>query len=210
MINKKEKLNKIIQQTFAILFIWGTAVFAATHFGFFQLIPRQSIPLLVVIGIVVPVITYYANNNFRQLVRLIGYRRLTVLNAWRIPAGLAFLYYGSRGWLPEQFVINAGYGDIAVGILALIVLLLPEVRSKYIAVQIVGLFDFVIAVGTGLTFTILQVPLMENIATNPIVLIPLFGVPITGALHLMTLDTLFRKGDPAATKFQPRSLQTEV
>ena len=191
------------------LFLWAGAVSAASYFGLFRLIPRQSIALFVVIGIVVPVAIYYRRENFYQLINSIGYRRLTLFNAWRIPAGAAFLYYGSQGWLPEQFVANAGYGDIAVGFLALSIFFLPENRAKYVAVQIFGLLDFILAVGTGLTFTVLQVPLMENIAANPIVLIPLFGVPITGALHLMTLDILFRRRNLSAIA-QPELADTSA
>ncbi|MGD1700115.1 hypothetical protein [Dapis sp. BLCC M229] len=91
---------------------------------------------------------------------------------WRILAGFAFLHYGSQGLLPEQFVLNAGYGDLVVGFLVPLILLLPEHNNKYIAFHIFSLLDFVLAVGTGLIFTLLQIPLMENIATYPIVLIP--------------------------------------
>jgi hypothetical protein len=39
---------------------------------------------------------------------------------------------------------------------------------------------------------------METLRVLPMVLIPLFGVPVTGALHLMTLHRLFtRRGEQA-------------
>lgn len=46
------------------------------------------------------------------------------------------------------------------------------------------------AVGTGLTLNVLDTPGMSNIAELPLVVLPLFGVPITGAVHVMMLDRL--------------------
>ncbi len=104
-----------------------------------------------------------------------------------------FLHYGSQNLLPERFASNAGYGDLAVGLLVPIVLMLRESTSKYLAFHIFGLLDFTVAVGTGLTFTLLQVPLIENLASFPIVLIPIYGVCVSGALSIMTLDILINK-----------------
>ena len=56
-----------------------------------------------------------------------------------------------------------------------------------------GFVDFVIAVGTGLTFTLLLDPRMELIATLPFALIPLFGVGISGASHIVAFDMLRRQ-----------------
>lgn len=95
--------------------------------------------------------------------------------------------------MPERFVINAGYGDLVVGFLAPIILLGKPSLRKYIAFRLFGQLDFILAVVTGLIFIVLQVPLMENIATFPIVLIPLFGVPLTGASSIMAIDVLLRQ-----------------
>lgn len=45
-------------------------------------------------------------------------RALTLFNVWRVPAALAFFYYGSQGDLPTAFVRNAGWGDLIAGLLA--------------------------------------------------------------------------------------------
>jgi hypothetical protein len=56
-----------------------------------------------------------------------------------------------------------------------------------------GFLDFVVAVGMGFTFNaILHDPLM-GITGFPIVLIPVYGVPVTEALTIMTLDRLLRR-----------------
>jgi hypothetical protein len=65
-------------------------------------------------------------------------------------------------------------------------------RFRYRSFHRFGFADFVVAVGTGLTFTLLQDPLMALITTLPFALIPLFGVGISGASHLMAFDMLRR------------------
>jgi len=175
------------------LTIWGAAVFAAGYFGFFSNINTYWVPMLVITGITIPVLVYYLNRDFRLYIWSIDLKHLTIYHLWRIVAALVFFHYGSQNLLPAQFAINAGYGDLAVGLLVPIVLFLKESHSKYLAFHLFGMLDFAIAIGTGFTFNVLlNEPLMRNITTYPIVLIPLYGVCITGSLSIMTLDRLLR------------------
>ena len=193
-IDSSGEINERVERSFVLaLTIWGISVAALGYFRIFEMIPLPSIAFLAAAGILAPIAVYFGNRDFRNYVGSISYKHLTIFNIWRIPAGAAFLYYGSQNLLPEQFVINAGYGDLIVGFLVPVVLMLPESRWKYVVFHIFGLLDFIIAVGTGLTFTILQISPQENIATFPIVLIPLFGVGITGAFHVMTLHRLWNE-----------------
>ena len=176
------------------LLIWGTTVMSAGYYGLFTQISLYSIPPLIATGIFIPVLVYYLNPQFRAYIGSIDFKYLTLFHLWRIPAAIVFFHYGNQHLLPEGFVFNAAYGDLLVGLLAPIILLLGNRGNrKYLAFHVFSLLDFVVAVGTGLTFTILQVPLMETIATYPIIFIPLFGVPVTGALSIMTLDRLIRE-----------------
>lgn len=186
--------NKIVERWFAlVLTLWAGIVSVAGYYNFFVKLPLPSVGILATLGITLPVILYYRSNAFHGYIRSLDPLHLTLFHVWRILAGFTFLYYGSQNLLPEQFVINAGYGDLIVGFMVPLVLIAKQSKGKYIAFHIFSLLDFIGAVGTGLTFTILQVPLMENIATFPLVLIPLYGVCITGALSWMALDTLLKK-----------------
>lgn len=185
--------NQRVERWFVVtLSAWASTVFVGGYYGLFTKLPFGGIAPLVVGGIAAPVIVYYFNESFRTYIRSIGLKHLTIFHLWRIPAGFAFLYYGGQTLLPETFVRNAGYGDLAVGFLVPPVLMLKGGDGKYLAFHVFGLLDFVIAVGTGLIFTVLRVPLMDNIAAFPIVLIPAFGVCVTGALSIMALDILLR------------------
>lgn len=175
------------------LSVWGVAVFSLGYYGVLAKLDTNALPVLVLTGIAIPVLVYYLNDDFRSYILSIDLKHLTIFHLWRIVAALVFFHYGSLEALPKQFVIDAGYGDLAVGLLVPIVLMLGGGERLYLAFQIFGLLDFAIAVGTGLTFNlILHDPLMSNIITFPVVLIPLYGVPVTGALSIMTLDRLLR------------------
>lgn len=193
--------NSITQRWFfLVLSLWGTAILIGGYYGLFTKINLNWIALLVVMGMTIPVVVYYSNANFHAYIQSLDLKYLTVFHLWRIPAGLWFLDCGSQNLLPEQFVTTAGYGDLAVGLLVPVVLLV-RLRGRYTMFHIFSVLDFAIAVGTGLTFNLLRVPLMENIATFPTVIIPLFGVCVTGALSVMTLDRLVgrKRSQVAAT-----------
>lgn len=185
--------NNTPQKVFLSLVGWATIVAIAGYLGFFTRIPANGIALLVVLSLTTLVILYYRNPALNAYINNLPPQHLVIFHLWRIVAGFVFLYYGSQNLLPERFVINAGYGDLAIGFLVPIILLGKESLQKYIAFHLFGQLDFILAVGTGLTFTVLQVPLMENIATFPIALIPLFGVPLTGASSIMAIDALLRQ-----------------
>lgn len=205
MSKNRNAKNEITERWFVLsLTLWGAAVFTTGYFGIFSNINTNWVPLLVFTGITIPVLVYYLNEDFRSYIWSIELKHLTIYHLWRIVAALIFFHYGSQNLLPTQFVINAGFGDLVVGLLVPIVLLLRENSSKYLAFHLFGMLDFAIAVGTGFTFNVLlNDPLMRNIITYPIVLIPLYGVCITGALSIMTLDRLLK------SKYRSERLRNE-
>lgn len=187
------KFESIERTLVLTLTIWAVTVSLLGYWGWFSQLPLPSIAFFVISAIGILLTIYYRHETFRAYISSIHPKHLTIFHLWRILAGFTFLHFGSQQLLPEQFVLNAGYGDLAVSFLVPIVLMLPESVTKYVAFHIFSLFDFVLAVGTGLTFTLLSVPLIENIAIFPIILIPFFGVPITGAGSLMAIDSLLRR-----------------
>lgn len=184
--------NQIAQRLISIISIWGLGVGVGSYLGLFSTFPLPWFALLVAIAITAPVTIYYRNSTFRAYIQGLHLNYLTVFHLWRIPAALAWFYYGSQHLLPETFVRNAAWGDLVAGLLVVPVLMLPNHRWKYWAFHLFGMADFVVAVGTGLTFSLLQVPMMNTVTTYPVALIPLFGVGISGASHIMALDLLAR------------------
>lgn len=180
--------------------VWLAAVVAAAQSGALAALGRAFMPgyaLLVAIGIATPVLAYFSVPAVRGAVNALGLHRLTLLHIWRIPAALLFFYYGWRGELPGLFWLLAGVGDLLAGLFAATLLWRPRTAANYRAVHIFGFTDFVVAVGTGLTFTLLQDPRMALLTTLPMALIPLFGVGLSGASHIVAL-TWLRPGRGAA------------
>lgn len=192
-IADRARLDRTERWFVLALTAWAAVAFAAAYGGLFRVLPSQLTAPLVVAGIVVPVLVYYRSARLRDWIASIDPKHLTLFHLWRIPAGLAFLYYGRIGLLPEVFASNAGYGDVVVGLLVPIVLLLPGGLGKYLAFHVFSLLDFVVAVGTGLALTALDPGSMAALRDFPIALIPQLGVGVAGALSVMTIDSLLRR-----------------
>jgi hypothetical protein len=181
--------------TVLIVFLatWGLTVAAAAYAGVFQAIKPLYYGPLVAVGILVPFLIYLLIPSVRRYFEIIGVYPLTIWHIWRIPAALAFFWYGFHNQLPPAFWLLAGVGDLLAGLNALPMLKGPASDDAYFRIHRFGFADFVVAVGTGLLYTLLNDPRMATIRELPMVLIPLFGVGISGASHLIALDLLRRK-----------------
>ena len=175
-----------------IVAIWGLAVVVGAQTGFFASLYLPLIAAIVAATIIVPTLVYFASPRFRAYVETIGLGPITLFHIWRVPAALLFFWYGANGELPTAFWVLAGTGDFIAGSYAAFLLLKPENQRSYLSFHIFGFADFVVAVGTGLIFTLLQDPRMAPIAVLPLALIPLFGVGISGTTHLMAFDMIRR------------------
>lgn len=187
---RKQRGTRVLLSALAI---WGLVVIIAAETGLYRAISPYSLAPIIALGIIVPVIIYGMSNRFQEYIEAIGLRVLTAFHIWRIAAAFVFFWYGVHNLLPATFVQLAGWGDFIAGILALGVTLLPESRNRYLIFHIFGFADFVIAVGTGLTFFLMHDPRMAVIQSLPMALIPLYGVGISGACHLMAFDLLRRR-----------------
>lgn len=176
-----------------VLAVWAGGVAVAATTGLLAQVPPRGIAGLVVLGVALPTIAYATNAAVRQWVEHFGLRRLTLFHAWRIVAAVLFFGYGAAGLLPPLFVERAAWGDLIAGVLAVGVVMLPFARWRYAAMHVFGSLDFVTAVGTGLYFTLSDPESMMQIRYLPLALIPMFGVALSGATHLIAFDLLRRR-----------------
>src|SRR2546430_2379371 len=105
------------------------------------------------------------------------------------------------GRLPGEFAIPAGAGDMAVGLAAPVVGYLFYKGSRWsclgvLSWNIAGILDLVVAVATGFLTSpgpfqalALDTP-NELITAFPLVLVPLYAVPLSILLHLAALKRL--------------------
>jgi hypothetical protein len=175
--------------------VWGMAVVVASASGALGAMVEKAMPayaVLVAVGIAVPTALYFGSAPVRRAIDAIGLRRLTLFHVWRIPAGLLFLWYAYTGGLPLTFALLAGVGDVVAGIAAATLIGQEATQQRLRRIHLFGAADFVVAVGTGLAFTLLGDPLMATLTTLPMALIPLFGVGLSGASHIVVLFRLAR------------------
>lgn len=134
-----------------------------------------------------------------QIVRQPGTAaRLAWPHAVRV-LGAVFLVVWAVGGLPAVFVVPAAVGDIAIGLAA------PAVARRLaggtgrrggVWFNALGLVDFAVAITIGLIagpgpLRLLDVtPTTANLTLLPLALIPTVLVPITAALHVVSLRRL--------------------
>lgn len=180
----------------AAVVVWGAAVLGLSLSGLLSGLSLLVVGPLIIAATVVPLLVVSRSGVQWELVRRIDLAHLTWFNIWRVGAAAAFFAVGARGLLPERFVLNAGWGDLIAGVAAPLLVLAgrrlagrARVRA-YTAFHVFSFGDFVLAVGTGVTFSLLGDPLMSTLLGTPMALIPLWGVPLTGAISLLALHRL--------------------
>jgi len=159
------------------------------------------LPLPIAIGVTAPVLVflsaYWMSRQFREFVLTADLRLVAGIQAWRA-AGFGFLALYAHGVLPALFALPAGLGDIAIGVTApwIMVALIRRpsfAGSKtFVAWNLLGVLDLVVAVSTGALGSGLATGIAGEITTAPmallpLVLIPAYLVPIFFMLHLAAL-----------------------
>ena len=182
------------------LTIWFALAFATVQSGAFAGAPDQP-PLAMITAVGLPIVLFMAayglSSGFRAFVLSRNLRFVTMLQAWRV-VGFAFVALYLYGVLPGFFAIPAGLGDVAVGLAAPFVVAALTTRLDYAAsgrfvlFHLLGLLDFVVAVGTGLAMrgAIADGAVgasMAPLAELPLAMIPGFLVPLFILFHLTAL-----------------------
>jgi hypothetical protein len=123
----------------------------------------------------------------RHFFRTARVEKLVMLGLWRPIYGGALLTLGLLGGLPDKFFWSAAFGDIAVGLWAATLLWRGKTGADHevTAWNIVGLLDLSHVLVLGALY--LRDFYMANPAVAPLNLLPLAGVPLFLAIHLLTL-----------------------
>jgi hypothetical protein len=182
-----------------VLAAWFVLVLVLGSNNFF--VARQGAPpLTLLIGFATPVLVFLVSVSrspaIRELASGSDLKLATGVQAWRL-GGYSFLLLYGYGYLPGYFAWPAAVGDMFIGATA--PLLLPKmtdpafVRSRtFIAWNVVGILDLIVAVGMGALGSVLIGNPADVFPTTimsqmPLVLIPMFFVPLFVMLHLIAL-----------------------
>ncbi len=185
----------------AVLILWFGLAAVAGATGLLTAPPNEPfrpVLLSVLVPIVVFLAIYAGSPQFRGFVLSRDIRIATMLQSWRV-VGFGFLLLYSFDALPGLFAWPAGLGDVAVGLTApLVVLALtrrPEFArsSTFVAWNLLGLFDFVVAAAVATlasgAFPYLGAGPVTSAPMEvwPLSLFPSFFVPLFVFVHLTVL-----------------------
>jgi hypothetical protein len=187
----------------AYLFGWLVLAFVLGDSGIFQATASKTFPALAAgIGLLIFIgVWLLARSSALQTVLAALPLPLLVSVQLYRALGVMFLLLYGLGRLPGEFAIPAGWGDIAVGLAAPIVgyLFHKGYRWSCLALlgwNVIGILDLVVAVATGFLSSPgpFQAVAFENpnmlITAFPLVLVPLYAVPLSVLLHLAALKRL--------------------
>jgi hypothetical protein len=191
-------LNPLIVSLVVIAWAALAAILSAR--GVFATQPDKP-PLPLLIAVTGPPIlfgiAYLLLAKVRAFSLSLDLRLLTATQAWRI-IGAMFLVLMSFGLLPGTFAWPAGVGDTIVGMYAAFVIVFlcrrtPGWQRHVIALNILGLLDFIGAIGGGVLSGRSPIGILRgNVTTDvmqqlPLSIIPTFAVPFWIILHIISL-----------------------
>jgi len=157
-------------------------------------------------GILVPILIggllIWRSPRVARIIDAVPQRWLVGVQLYRA-LGVIFLILYATGKLPGLFALPAGLGDVLVGVLAPVVAIAywrgPRENADLVSAwNLFGLADLVVAVTTGFLTSPSPVQLFafdlpnELVSQFPLVLIPVFLVPVSVLLHLASLTKLRR------------------
>jgi hypothetical protein len=187
-----------------LLPLWFAAALALSYAGAFRG-PLNSPPTIefgIFVPIVVGLVWLWRSATAIRLLDAIPQSWLVGLQFFRV-LGVIFLVMYAQGRMPSAFALPAGAGDVAVGLLAPFVAVaygrgIAGREALVRAWNVLGLLDLFVAITTGFLsspspFQVLAMNAPnELISEYPLVLVPVFGVPLAVLLHVASLVKLSR------------------
>jgi hypothetical protein len=194
------------RQTFwtgvAALVAWFVVALGLSRLGFYRGTPSRipTIQYGLLIPILLGVALFWRWAALRRVLEAVPQQWIVGVQLYRA-LGAIFLVLYAAGHLPGVFAWPAGVGDVIVGLLAPVVGIAYARRAPYAsglvrAWNLFGIADLVVAVATG--FLTSPSPLQrlafdapnKLIGAFPLVMIPVFLVPLSILLHLASLQKL--------------------
>ncbi len=210
--------SAISMGTSALVLAWyGLIMVLAKHDVFRASATAKSpaLPLAVFVPVLLSLWLIFRSESMAKLVDATPLSWLVGAQAYRV-LGAIFLVLWGAGQLPWQFALPAGCGDVLVGLFAIPIALAARGGSKASSNaafrwNVLGIFDLVIAVGTGFLTSPGPFQLLALnhpnlfVSRYPLVMIPAFMVPLSFILHGISLWKLRRMAEPAAKTKGARS-----
>jgi hypothetical protein len=172
--------------------IWLAAAIAAMMSGILAEAKPPTLQVVLASEVLLLIVFYSSASAFADFARSIPIPRLTLFHVWRVLPGAGFLLLYHRGLMPRDFAVPAGVGDIVVALLAP-ALAIVATRSDsssvkaVLAFHIIGLLDLVMVVSNAARMSWADPASMHMLSQAPLVIVPIFFVPITIFLHIVAI-----------------------
>jgi hypothetical protein len=173
--------------------LWGAAWIWFPPLAALRLAPPPGGQVLAIFGVLAGWVGLLLIPSVRTYFRTAEASRFVALGPWRIVYGAGLLALGASGGIPAAFYVSAGIGDILVGLWSLSILSRRSSVStrEVTAWNIAGVMDFTHVLALG------AINLRPFYLANPDVpslnMLPLVGVPIFFAMHILALWGLSRR-----------------
>jgi len=186
---------------YGIVFIWFAFALLMGVEHRFDAGPNKP-PLAFGLTLLAPIVFFVAAYQRRgaiwQFCQSLDLRFVVAVHFWRVMA-LDFLLCAASGTLPIGFALPAGLGDILTGLAAIPLAFAlshgtPGTRKKFVAWNIFGLLDLLVAVSMGILHSGSSLgllagsgPTTQLMTELPRSMVPTFLVPMFMLLHMLGL-----------------------
>jgi len=185
-----------------LLLAWYFAALLLSWLGFYRGTP-SGIPTIqygLLIPIVAGVVLFWRWPLLKRIVELVPQRWIVSVQAFRV-LGAIFLVLYAAGRMPGAFAWPAGVNDVIVGLFAPLVGIAYARGLRWSSVllrawNLFGIADLVVAASTGFLTSPsrLQILAFDKpnvlIGSFPLVMVPVFLLPLAVLLHLASLEKL--------------------
>jgi hypothetical protein len=185
-----------------VLFGWLILALFLGWQGIFRSALNQQVPyitLAIGVPILVGALFVRGSKQVREIIEAVPQSQLVAFQFYRV-LGVTFLVLYAAGQLPGIFALPAGWGDLLVGLTALMVGARAARSENDQLVTLwnwLGISDLVIALATGFLSAPGRLQIFSLEAPNvligsfPVVMIPIFAVPLSIVLHLASLSKIW-------------------
>jgi len=194
----------VVRAAAVVLIGWFLLSLALAWLGAYEGAPDRlpTIPFGIFVPIAIGALLIWRSQTVGRIIDAVPQHWLIGMHVTRV-LGATFLVLYAAGLMPGLFALPAGLGDLATAALAPVAAYAavrdPQGSAGTVAAwNVLGIADFLIAIATGFATgpSPLQLAAFDNpntlIAALPLVLIPVYLVPLWSILHIASLVKLRR------------------
>ena len=176
-----------------ILIVLGVWLAAAIGIGTAGVLGRLSVPPpAIAVGLTILLLVLLRiSRGVQAAAATLSSKELVAFHLVRVVAGAYFLVLYNRGVLPGEFAVPAGWGDIVVGVAALVVLarcLPARTRAQRVGLIVwntAGLIDILGVLANAVRIFAADPAFGEPFTMLPLALLPTFVVPLVIVSHVL-------------------------